>query len=367
MINLKKISSMNTVQKSIAVSALLSNLSLVQVEALALQTKSKAGEKYFSLDDFGDEESEESEEQDTTPSVYTPATVSGTNGSNGRKRCRCSDSNWGCQKPSCCPCDEEFEEVFCCLEDLKHKVCDIEIYIEDQNGCIGELKGEVGETLEKVCDIQLTVNEILEEIGNIEPGTPPGGGNGDGKGCLVCINCGGSGCCCCNGDGENGDCGCCCCCDCEPEPPIGTPGGPDEPDDVCLIFGGDNGLENEDIVEFWFSAQTKSCTRDYYLGSSSINWRSNNGDFTCDDITGFHGEAMPGAEVSQAAFYAKRNSHIPGLYETTTWEYSTTVIDDINADQTDPALIFDGAQLIDFQGLCLTFPELPTQDDQGND
>ena len=165
---------------------------------------------------------------------------------------------------------------------------------------------------------------ILEEIGNLEPGGPDPGNGENGKGCLVCINCGGKGCCC---DGEENEC--CCCCDCS-DPDVPEPGGPDEPDDVCLIFGGDNGLENEDIVEFWFSAQTKSCTRDYYLGSSSINWLDTNGDFTCDDISGFHGPNMPGADVTQATFYAKRNSHIPGLYETTTWEYSTTAIDEIN-------------------------------------
>ena len=34
---------------------------------------------------------------------------------------------------------------------------------------------------------------------------------------------------------------------------------------------------------------------------------------------------------------------------------------------TDPAEAFDGAQLIDFEGLCLEYPELPTLDDEGNE
>ena len=78
-------------------------------------------------------------------------------------------------------------------------------------------------------------------------------------------------------------------------------------------------------------------------------------------MTGFHGEAegTPGEEeVSQAAFYVKRNPNIPGMNEATTWEYDTDVIDAVNA-LFDPALglNFEGAQLVDSQGLCLTRPE----------
>jgi hypothetical protein len=78
-------------------------------------------------------------------------------------------------------------------------------------------------------------------------------------------------------------------------------------------------------------------------------------------LEGFHGEASsnpPGeVEVSQAAFYVKRNSQIPGLEEATTWLYDTTQVDLVNLD-LDPllGLEFEGAQLVDSEGLCLTRP-----------
>jgi hypothetical protein len=58
-------------------------------------------------------------------------------------------------------------------------------------------------------------------------------------------------------------------------------------------------------------------------------------------LDGFHGEAtdnLPGeVEVSQGAFYVKRNNLIPGLAEATTWLYDTTQVDLVNLD-LDPTL-----------------------------
>jgi hypothetical protein len=124
----------------------------------------------------------------------------------------------------------------------------------------------------------------------------------------VCIKC------CCDGCGT---CPCSCdpCCDCDCvcppiDPPIEPPGEiiPD-PDPLCLIGGGGLGFEHGNLIELWFSAKASSCARDYYLGSPSINWSD---EFGCNDLDGFHGEAdlfPPGdTEVTQAAFYVKRNS-----------------------------------------------------------
>jgi hypothetical protein len=72
--------------------------------------------------------------------------------------------------------------------------------------------------------------------------------------------------------------------------------------------------------------------------------------------------------VSQASFYVKRNPLIPGLADATTWLYDTTQVDLVNAD-FDPTLFleFEGAQLVDSEGLCLTRGENPTQDLDNND
>jgi hypothetical protein len=94
------------------------------------------------------------------------------------------------------------------------------------------------------------------------------------------------------------------------------------------------------------------------------------GDNECG-LEGFHGEASseaPGEfEVSQAAFYVKRNNQIPGLAEATTWLYDTTQVDDANLD-LDPLLggQFEGAQLVDSEGLCLTRPldSIQNEDDE---
>ena len=53
----------------------------------------------------------------------------------------------------------------------------------------------------------------------------------------------------------------------------------------------------------------------------------------------------------------KRNSQIPGLADATTWLYDTTQVVDVNND-LDPTLglEFEGAQLVDSEGLCLTRP-----------
>jgi hypothetical protein len=60
----------------------------------------------------------------------------------------------------------------------------------------------------------------------------------------------------------------------------------------------------------------------------------------------------------------KRNQNIPGLYEATTWLYDTTQVDLINIDlPIDLGLAFEGAQLVDSEGLCLTSPidSLPSE------
>jgi hypothetical protein len=99
-----------------------------------------------------------------------------------------------------------------------------------------------------------------------------------------------------------------------------------DPEPLCLIGDG-VALGHGDLVELWFEAKTRSCSREYYLGSPSINWSV---DFGCDDLTGFHGEAdlfPPGeTEVTQAAFYVKRNSAIDGLLDTTKWVYDTDAV-----------------------------------------
>jgi hypothetical protein len=53
----------------------------------------------------------------------------------------------------------------------------------------------------------------------------------------------------------------------------------------------------------------------------------------------------------------KRNSQIPGLADATTWLYDTNQVDLVNID-LDPllGLGFEGAQLVDSEGLCLTRP-----------
>ena len=118
------------------------------------------------------------------------------------------------------------------------------------------------------------------------------------------------------------------------------------------------------MIELFFSAQFRSCTRDFYLASSSFNW-SPDGDFTCDQ-QGFHGIATgtPGeGEVTQAAMYIKKNFNIPGLNEALSWLYDTTQVELIQADN-DPAggtedIYFEGAQLVDSEGYCLTRGQNP--------
>ena len=138
--------------------------------------------------------------------------------------------------------------MHCALDELCEKICDIQETQEIQDSCLGAIKGTLNEHTIKLDTIIEITNEILDEIGNLEPGGP---GTPNGNGCcdgpLVCINCGGS--CCCD-EGEN--CGCCCCPCEEPEPPIEPPGNPDvDPEPLCLISG-ENELNNKDIIELWF-------------------------------------------------------------------------------------------------------------------
>jgi hypothetical protein len=155
-------------------------------------------------------------------------------------------------------------------------------------------------------EIQGGITEIIEVIGgggagNGGNGGVGGNGNGNGNGhggCNICINCG-CGPCCCNGE----DC-------CDPDPPVDPPGGNGDPDPLCLIGAQGIDINDGDLIELWFTAEYKSCTKDFYFGSSSINWLGDNA-CTPDVLTGFHGQTPlggePGAgEVTQAVMYAKR-------------------------------------------------------------
>ena len=262
---------------------------------------------------------------------------------------KCKSKYGGCS--GSCGCGDEFDEVHCSLEDLCDKVCDIQFSQEKQDACLATIKGGLGDNGDKLDQLQIDVTQILEDLTAIIDGGGIGGGpdGGNGGGPLVCIKVGG----CCGTCGEDT-----CCCEPPIEPPIEPPGEiiPD-PDPLCLIGGDGVGFGNGDLIELWFSAKTRSCSRDYYLGSPSINWL---GDYECG-MEGFHGEATnepPGeVEVSQAAFYVKRNNQIPGLNEATTWLYDTTQVDMVNI-ELDPTLglEFEGAQLVDSEGLCLTRP-----------
>jgi hypothetical protein len=342
-------------QTTLAMVALLGNFSVKEIEAMSLKAKESTcanyADEWDAWDDLPADEPAPSTDKEIKPSTKR----------RGCKKCKkdCWDS---CDEDSddshdCCPCTEEFDEVHCGIDDLCHKICDVQENQEDHSACLGIIKG-------KLDDIQGGIDEIIDEIGGLGGGNGGNGGNGGvggnggTNGCLVCINCGGT--CCCNGDGD-GNC-CCCCCDGDCNGGVEPPGGGIDPDPTCLIGGGGNGIENGDLIELWFSAKTKSCTRDFYFGSSSFNWL---GDNSCGQ-TGFHGEATgtPGVDVvSQATFYVKRNNLIPGLYEATTWQYDTTEVDLVNADfEPGLGLEFEGAQLVDSEGLCLSRGENPIDD-----
>ena len=136
--------------------------------------------------------------------------------------------------------------------------------------------------------------DLATIIGGIDGPGGPAGPDVCADGPLVCIKVGGCGTCgtC---DGTCDTCGevlpCCCPIDSCPDCPTEPPGEiiPD-PDPLCLIRGGGLGFENGILIELWFSAKTKSCSKDYYLGSPSINWLGPN---ECG-LEGFHGEASGG-------------------------------------------------------------------------
>ena len=362
---------MNKVKQSLIVAALLGNLSVKEVKAMSLQAQNSAkahcGDYSMWEDSYEDEEEEEESGEgegfsgDESFSVDDGFEAVCANRGRGYRSCSGGCNNSCSCNDNCCPCDEEFEEVHCAIGELTGKVCDIQTSQESQVTCLGNIKTGLAENGEKLDLLQTDVTQILTDLTTIieggAVGTLPGDpvtGNG---GPLVCIKVGGG---CCDTCGSDTTC----CCDplvcCPPiEPPIEPPGEiiPD-PDPLCLISGGGVGFGNGDLIELWFSAKTRSCSRDYYLGSPSINWLGLN---ECG-LEGFHGEAidnLPGeVEVSQGAFYVKRNSQIPGLADATTWLYDTNTVDEVNAD-FDPTLglEFQGAQLVDSEGLCLTRPE----------
>ena len=282
------------------------------------------------MDLWEDEEEEETPpETSTTRSRRNRTTTTDSddddeNLGDGSTNCRsCGRSKGrGCD---CCPCQDEFDDVHCAIEDVHVKVCDIQHSQEEQDICLGIIKGTTEEHTLLLENLQTDVTDILAGVDEIIAGGGAGvggGGEGNGDGCLVCINCGG---CCTDGDGV-----CCDCCD-PIDPPIDPPigGGGTDPDPCLIGFveGTDNGILNGDLIELWFSAQFKSCTRDFYLASSSFNWAPEpmDEDYTCEQ-EGFHGlaDGTPGeGVVSQAAMYVKRKSNIPGLNLATTWVYDT--------------------------------------------
>jgi hypothetical protein len=113
--------------QQLALAALLGNMSLSEVKALSLQSKSTTC-------DF-DEWNWDDEEETTTPATQT--TDSGSNPIQGSNRRRCSKGwgdDWDCgcnqdcdcgwkKKNNCCPCQGEFEEVHCSMDDLCDKLC----------------------------------------------------------------------------------------------------------------------------------------------------------------------------------------------------------------------------------------------------
>ena len=126
----------------IAVNLLLSSDSK-RVSALAMQSKAK--DTYF--DDFdaqwGDDEEDQGSDGGAAAQIssnrrggrsYTPTqaatTETAAQDGSGRKKKR--GYGYGCCHDSCdcdyykgCPCEHEFEDVFCCLDELKEKVCHI--------------------------------------------------------------------------------------------------------------------------------------------------------------------------------------------------------------------------------------------------
>ena len=192
---------------------------------------------------FGEEKSE-SEAFEESEEVEENTPISGSN-------CRSRD----CKKKSCCndccPCQDEFEEVHCAIENLEDKVCDIQDSQEQQDTCLAILKAGVANNGDLLGLLQVDVDQILIDLGTIIEGGgigggPPDGGNGC-NGPLVCIKCGSCGTC--------GDT-CCDCCECPPvEPPIEPPGEIiTPPEELCLIRAGSPEFLNGDLVELWFSA-----------------------------------------------------------------------------------------------------------------
>lgn len=75
--------------------------------------------------------------------------------------------------------------------------------------------------------------------------------------------------------------------------------------------------------------------------------------------------------MTQAAMYVKRNRNIEGLQDAAAWLYDTTQVELVQADN-DPAggtlnIYFEGAQLVDSEGYCLTRGLNPTVDADGED
>ena len=69
--------------------------------------------------------------------------------------------------------------------------------------------------------------------------------------------------------------------------------------------------------------------------------------------------------------YVKRNRNIEGLQDAAAWLYDTTQVELVQADN-DPAggtlnIYFEGAQLVDYEGFCLTRGLNPTHDDEDED
>ena len=102
------------------------------------------------MDSWEDEEEEETPpETSTTRSRRNRTTAEDSSddenlggGSTCRGGCNGRSKGRGCD---CCPCEDEFDDVHCAIEDVHVKVCDIQHSQEEQDICLGIIKGTTEE------------------------------------------------------------------------------------------------------------------------------------------------------------------------------------------------------------------------------
>jgi hypothetical protein len=99
------------------------------------------------MDLWEDEEEETPPETSTTRSRRNRTTAEDSsddeNLGNGSTCGRCR-GNKG-RSCDCCPCEDEFDDVHCAIEDVHVKVCDIQHSQEEQDICLGIIKGTTEE------------------------------------------------------------------------------------------------------------------------------------------------------------------------------------------------------------------------------